>query len=29
VGRTVPDSLAHFTDVIWINATSGEREMPF
>ena len=28
-GRTGPDSLADFTDVIWINATSGERELPF
>jgi Aldehyde dehydrogenase family len=28
-GRTGPNSLADFTDVIWINATSGERELPF
>ena len=28
-GRTGPHSLADFTDVIWINATSGERELPF
>lgn len=28
-GRTGPDSLADFTDIIWINATSGERELPF
>jgi acyl-CoA reductase-like NAD-dependent aldehyde dehydrogenase len=28
-GRTGPDSLADFTDVIWINSTSTEREFPF
>jgi hypothetical protein len=28
-GRTGPDGLADFTDVIWINATSRERELPF
>ncbi|MFI6467189.1 aldehyde dehydrogenase family protein [Streptomyces sp. NPDC050528] len=28
-GRTGPDSLADFTDVIWINATSDQRELPF
>jgi acyl-CoA reductase-like NAD-dependent aldehyde dehydrogenase len=28
-GRTGPDSLADFTDVIWINATSSKREFPF
>ena len=28
-GRTGPDSLADFTDVIWINATSQERQFPF
>ena len=28
-GRTGPDSLADFTDVIWINATSTERQFPF
>jgi len=28
-GRTGPDSLADFTDVIWINATSVERQFPF
>ena len=28
-GRTGPDSLADFTDVIWINTTSGHRELPF
>ena len=28
-GRTGPDSLADFTDVIWINTTSSEREFPF
>jgi acyl-CoA reductase-like NAD-dependent aldehyde dehydrogenase len=28
-GRTGPDSLADFTDVIWINITSSERELPF
>ena len=27
-GRTGPDSLADFTDVIWINTTSGERQFP-
>ncbi len=26
-GRTGPDSLADFTDVIWINTTSREREL--
>jgi acyl-CoA reductase-like NAD-dependent aldehyde dehydrogenase len=28
-GRAGPDSLADFTDVIWINATSSERQFPF
>jgi acyl-CoA reductase-like NAD-dependent aldehyde dehydrogenase len=28
-GRTGPDSLADFTDVIWINSRSGKREFPF
>jgi acyl-CoA reductase-like NAD-dependent aldehyde dehydrogenase len=28
-GRTGPDSLADFTDVIWINATSSKRQFPF
>jgi acyl-CoA reductase-like NAD-dependent aldehyde dehydrogenase len=28
-GRTGPDSLADFSDVIWINATSRERQFPF
>jgi hypothetical protein len=28
-GRTGPDSVADFTDVIWINITSSERELPF
>jgi len=28
-GRTGPDSLADFSDVIWINATSSERQFPF
>jgi acyl-CoA reductase-like NAD-dependent aldehyde dehydrogenase len=28
-GRTGPDSVADFTDVIWINSTSSEREFPF
>jgi acyl-CoA reductase-like NAD-dependent aldehyde dehydrogenase len=28
-GRTGPDSLADFTDVIWINSTSTDREFPF
>jgi len=28
-GRTGPDSLADFTDVILINATSSKREFPF
>ena len=28
-GRTGPDSLADFTDVIWINTTSSERQFPF
>src|SRR6185312_4273534 len=28
-GRTGPDSLADFTDVIWINTTSSKREFPF
>ena len=28
-GRTGPDSLAEFTDVIWINTTSSERQFPF
>jgi acyl-CoA reductase-like NAD-dependent aldehyde dehydrogenase len=28
-GRTGPDSIADFTDVIWINARSTERQFPF
>jgi acyl-CoA reductase-like NAD-dependent aldehyde dehydrogenase len=28
-GRTGPDSLADFSDVIWINSRSGKREFPF
>jgi acyl-CoA reductase-like NAD-dependent aldehyde dehydrogenase len=28
-GRTGPDSIADFTDVIWINTTSRERQFPF
>jgi acyl-CoA reductase-like NAD-dependent aldehyde dehydrogenase len=28
-GRTGPDSAADFTDVIWINTTSSERQFPF
>jgi acyl-CoA reductase-like NAD-dependent aldehyde dehydrogenase len=28
-GRTGPDSVADFTDVIWINTTSRERQFPF
>jgi len=28
-GRTGPDSVADFTDVIWINTTSSRREFPF
>lgn len=28
-GRTGPDSLKEFQDVIWINAHSGQREYPF
>jgi acyl-CoA reductase-like NAD-dependent aldehyde dehydrogenase len=28
-GRTGPDSVADFTDVIWINATSSRRQFPF
>jgi acyl-CoA reductase-like NAD-dependent aldehyde dehydrogenase len=28
-GRTGPDSVADFTDVIWINSTSSERQFPF
>ncbi len=28
-GRTGPDGLADFTDVIWINTTSSERQFPF
>jgi acyl-CoA reductase-like NAD-dependent aldehyde dehydrogenase len=28
-GRTGPDSVADFTDVIWINTTSSERKFPF
>ena len=28
-GRTGPDSLADFTDVIWINTTGSERQFPF
>jgi acyl-CoA reductase-like NAD-dependent aldehyde dehydrogenase len=28
-GRTGPDSVNDFTDVIWINTTSSERQFPF
>jgi acyl-CoA reductase-like NAD-dependent aldehyde dehydrogenase len=28
-GRTGPDSIADFTDVIWINARRGQHEYPF
>jgi acyl-CoA reductase-like NAD-dependent aldehyde dehydrogenase len=28
-GRTGPDSLADFADIIWINRTSSERQFPF
>jgi acyl-CoA reductase-like NAD-dependent aldehyde dehydrogenase len=28
-GRTGPDSLADFSDVIWINSYSGQRQYPF
>jgi acyl-CoA reductase-like NAD-dependent aldehyde dehydrogenase len=28
-GRTGPDSRADFTDIIWINTTSSERQFPF
>lgn len=28
-GRTGPESLADFSDVIWINSRSGKREFPF
>jgi acyl-CoA reductase-like NAD-dependent aldehyde dehydrogenase len=28
-GRTGPDSLADFSDVIWINSHAGQREYPF
>ena len=28
-GRTGPGSIADFTDVIWINTTSSERQFPF
>jgi acyl-CoA reductase-like NAD-dependent aldehyde dehydrogenase len=28
-GRTGPDSVTDFTDVIWINTTSSERQFPF
>jgi acyl-CoA reductase-like NAD-dependent aldehyde dehydrogenase len=28
-GRTGPDSVADFTDVIWINSTRTERQFPF
>jgi acyl-CoA reductase-like NAD-dependent aldehyde dehydrogenase len=28
-GRTGPQSLADFSDVIWINAHNGQREYPF
>ena len=28
-GRTGPDSVADFTDVIWINTRSTERQYPF
>jgi acyl-CoA reductase-like NAD-dependent aldehyde dehydrogenase len=28
-GRTGPDSLADFSDVIWVNVTSTERKFPF
>jgi acyl-CoA reductase-like NAD-dependent aldehyde dehydrogenase len=27
-GRTGPESLADFSDVIWINSRSGRREFP-
>jgi acyl-CoA reductase-like NAD-dependent aldehyde dehydrogenase len=28
-GRTGPDSLKEFQDVIWINSHSGQRQYPF
>jgi hypothetical protein len=28
-GRTRPDSLEEFQDVIWINSHSGQRTYPF
>ena len=28
-GRTGPDSLADFTDLIWINSHNGQRQYPF
>jgi hypothetical protein len=28
-GRTGPDSIADFTDTIWINSRSTERQYPF
>jgi acyl-CoA reductase-like NAD-dependent aldehyde dehydrogenase len=28
-GRTGPESLADFSDLIWINSRSGRRELPF
>jgi hypothetical protein len=29
MGTYRPDSAADFTDVIWINTTSSERQFPF
>jgi acyl-CoA reductase-like NAD-dependent aldehyde dehydrogenase len=28
-GRTGPDSLADFSDLIWINSHAGQRQYPF
>jgi hypothetical protein len=28
-GRTGPDSLREFQDLIWINPHSGQRQFPF
>jgi acyl-CoA reductase-like NAD-dependent aldehyde dehydrogenase len=28
-GRTGPECVADFSDIIWINATSTERQFPF
>jgi hypothetical protein len=28
-GRTGPDSIADFTDIIWINTTRSKRQFPF